>query len=164
MASGNPITSAAISDRDIDVDGLGGMAAHEGEADNESDEDVEMAFRMLPPGEEGILQSHEGGEAMLDKIMSDIHPQYVFFLILCTFSQIPCRYIDFRTRKSRVQEMVDSWRRQISHLTDAYLAWKSQGVPATGDEGACYWQLEAHSVFCKNPTLSHLTAHKLIHI
>jgi hypothetical protein len=74
MASGNP-----ISDQDIDMDGLGGMAAHEGEAVGESDDEVEMAFRRLPPGEEGMLQSHEGGEAMLDNIMSDIHPRYVFF-------------------------------------------------------------------------------------
>jgi hypothetical protein len=73
MASGN-----MISDQDIDIDGLGGMAAHEGEAIDESDDEVEMAFRKLPPGEEGILQSHEGGEAMLDNIMSDIHPRYVF--------------------------------------------------------------------------------------
>lgn len=73
MASSNP-----ISDQDIDMDGLGGMAAHEGEAVGESDDEVEMAFRRLPPGEEGILQSHEGGEAMLDHIMSDIHPRYFF--------------------------------------------------------------------------------------
>ena len=67
-----------ISDQDVDMDALGGMAAHEGEPIHESDDEVEMAFRKLPPGEEGILQSHEGGEAMLDNIMSDIHPRYVF--------------------------------------------------------------------------------------
>ena len=74
MASGN-----TISDQDIDMDRLGGMAAHEGEAVGESDDEVEMAFRRFPPGEEGMLQSHEGGEAMLDNIMSDIHPRYVYF-------------------------------------------------------------------------------------
>jgi hypothetical protein len=86
MASGN-----SLGDQDIDMDGLGGIAAHEGEAAEESDEEVEAAFGTLPPGEEGILQSHEGGEAMLDNIMSDIRPQYVFFLLLllCTSLKYP---------------------------------------------------------------------------
>ena len=102
----------------------------------------------------------EGRRCWTTSCLTFTHSMFLF--ILCTFSKISSRYIDSRTRKLHVQEMVNSWHQQIIHLTDAYLVWKSQGAPA--NEGACYWQLETHSIFCKCPALSHLTAHKLIRI
>jgi hypothetical protein len=50
------------------------MADAEEYAGNDSDweDEVEDGLRQLPPGEEGFLQSHAGGEAVLQAIMDGI--------------------------------------------------------------------------------------------
>ena len=42
--------------------------------DNDSDweDEVEDGLRRFPPGEEGFLQSHAGGEAVLQAVMEGI--------------------------------------------------------------------------------------------
>lgn len=42
--------------------------------DNDSDweDEVQDGLRQLPPGEEGFLQSHAGGEAVLQAVMDGI--------------------------------------------------------------------------------------------
>lgn len=41
------------------------------------DEDEDMSgFNQLPPGEEGILQSHEGGEEELSRTIFELPPSY----------------------------------------------------------------------------------------
>jgi hypothetical protein len=44
-------------------------------------EDVEISgMQQLPPGEEGFLQSHAGGEAMLQELMEGMSFSYVIKL------------------------------------------------------------------------------------
>ncbi|KIY44561.1 hypothetical protein FISHEDRAFT_51193, partial [Fistulina hepatica ATCC 64428] len=42
--------------------------------------------------------------------------------------------IDYRKRHHRVQLQVNSWRQQLPALTKAYLRWKADGPPKSGDE------------------------------
>ncbi|KIY46979.1 hypothetical protein FISHEDRAFT_46279 [Fistulina hepatica ATCC 64428] len=42
---------------------------------------------------------------------------------------------DPRTRQNRVQERVNSWRKQLSRLKRAYLHWKAHGPPEAAEEG-----------------------------
>jgi hypothetical protein len=60
---------------------------------NDSDwgDEVQDGLRQLPPREEGFLQSHAGGEAVLQAVMdgitlSYVHPFFPFFL--CSFYPI----------------------------------------------------------------------------
>jgi hypothetical protein len=50
------------------------MADAEEYAGNDSDweDEVQDGLRQLPPGEEGFLQSHAGGEAVLQAVMDGI--------------------------------------------------------------------------------------------
>jgi hypothetical protein len=59
-------------------------------ADNSDDdwEDEERAGLLtFPPGEEGFLQSHAGGEAVLHDILDDMTNRYVF---LPVSASTPC--------------------------------------------------------------------------
>ena len=60
---------------------LDNMAA-DGQYDGWEDADVEEAAvisNTLPPGEEGILHSHTGGESIFQQIMDDINIGYMIF-------------------------------------------------------------------------------------
>jgi hypothetical protein len=60
-------------DEDIDVTmadvGNGDMG---NDSDWEDEPEVQDGLRQLPPGEEGFLQSHAGGEAILQAVMDGI--------------------------------------------------------------------------------------------
>lgn len=46
--------------------------------DEWEDVDAENAgLHILPPGEEGMLHSHAGGESIFQQIIDDIDPRYV---------------------------------------------------------------------------------------
>ncbi|KAJ7080471.1 hypothetical protein C8R44DRAFT_653651 [Mycena epipterygia] len=80
---------------------------------NLDDFDLDNAdgFVSLPPGEEGVLHSHAGGEVIFSTIMDDV---------------LPGRS-DPRVRSNWVQLQINAWTHQIPHLTDAYLAFKAEG-------------------------------------
>lgn len=54
--------------------------------DDEMAVDGEDGFTTLPPGEEGMLQSHAGGEAIFHQIWDKAKPGYVFYFFF--FSEI----------------------------------------------------------------------------
>ncbi|KAJ6568722.1 hypothetical protein B0H19DRAFT_1065531 [Mycena capillaripes] len=78
--------------------------------DDDDYEDLEVAFGTFPPGEEGMLQSHAGGEAVFQEMFD-------------TF-----RRRDSRVRSERVQIAVDKWRSQMDRLVDAYLEYQASGA------------------------------------
>ncbi|KAJ7084150.1 hypothetical protein C8R44DRAFT_651709, partial [Mycena epipterygia] len=80
-------------------------------------EDLETVYGRFPPGEEGLLQSHAGGEA----IFQQIH-------FCCTIDS-DCRRSDSRVRTERTQISVNKWGAQMDLLVDAYLQFKAQGLP-----------------------------------
>ncbi|KAJ6579764.1 hypothetical protein B0H10DRAFT_2342373 [Mycena sp. CBHHK59/15] len=93
------------------------------------DETEETALRQFPPGEEAFLQSHAGQEAIYHQMLRGVKPG----------SPINRRG-DLRSRGDRVQKIIDSWRRQLPALIDAYLIWKEAGpADSTSDPGA--WPL-----------------------
>ncbi|KDR71992.1 hypothetical protein GALMADRAFT_74454 [Galerina marginata CBS 339.88] len=101
--------------------------------DSDWEDEVQDGLRQLPPGEEGFLQSHAGGEAVLQAVMDGI-----------TLS----KHIDSRTRKNRIQQRINAWQRQIPHLAEQYLKWKHEGAPVLGDsdtEVETVWSLETVS-------------------
>lgn len=60
----------------------GSTGSHFGEEAESDWEDEELAGLMtFPPGEEGFLQSHAGGEAVLQDVMDGITMSVVLFLI-----------------------------------------------------------------------------------
>ncbi|KAL7284497.1 hypothetical protein ACG7TL_001788 [Trametes sanguinea] len=62
----------------------------------------------IPPGDEGVLASHVGGEVDLCMdLLGDQRKRY-----------------DHRTRRDRTQSRNSQWAPQIPSLTDAYLAWR----------------------------------------
>ncbi|KAJ7753384.1 hypothetical protein DFH07DRAFT_960224 [Mycena maculata] len=88
------------------------------------DSDEEEALARLPPGEEGILHSHAGLDANFHDIFDGVRPGRG----------------DLRIRDDRVQKVVDSWRRQMPELVDAYLDLKAHGAQVS-DEEASAWPL-----------------------
>ncbi|TFK59155.1 hypothetical protein BDN72DRAFT_906109 [Pluteus cervinus] len=104
------------------------------------DQDNDAAFHTFPPGEEGFLQSHAGGEAIFQKILMDVD-----------LSKRP----DVRVRTDRLQKDIDSWRTQLPILVPAYLRWKYQGATTAEalnnsnnaqDEQVREWQLQTISI------------------
>lgn len=58
----------------MDVDNQEDTPVH----DEWEDIDVENAgLYTLPPGEEGILRSHAGGESVFQQIVEGVNPQYL---------------------------------------------------------------------------------------
>jgi hypothetical protein len=105
----------------MDVDHID-SELHDGWEDIEGD----AGLYVPPPGEEGMLHSHAGGEIAFQQIFDSIHSQYVFFLFLLHFYIIFYRKRgDPRSRADRVQQRVDAWRQQLPLLVDAYLSWNS---------------------------------------
>ncbi|KAJ7342568.1 hypothetical protein DFH08DRAFT_1012260 [Mycena albidolilacea] len=66
----------------------------------------------FPLGEEAVLQSHAGSEAIMHQIMEGMRPGRG----------------DPRTRSFHVQKEVDMWQSQLPLLVDAYLQFKDRGV------------------------------------
>ncbi|KAJ6546321.1 hypothetical protein B0H10DRAFT_1852436 [Mycena sp. CBHHK59/15] len=88
------------------------------------DSDEEDALRMFPPGEEAVLQSHAGKEAIFHQILDKVNLWHG----------------DPRTRSDRVQVLVNAWRLQMPALVDAYLEFKRVG-PRISDEDPAAWPL-----------------------
>lgn len=54
--------------------------------DEWEDEDLENAgLYTLPPGEEGIVHSHAGGESIFQQVVDGINPQYVISFLFYPF-------------------------------------------------------------------------------
>ncbi|TFK59430.1 hypothetical protein BDN72DRAFT_905854 [Pluteus cervinus] len=104
-----------------------------GDHDNTPFDDT--PFHTLPPGEEGFLQSHAGGEAIFQKILMDIDLS---------------KRSDLRDRSDRLQKDVNSWRTQLPILVPAYLRWKSQvttrAETPNEDQPVREWVLQTISV------------------
>ena len=118
--------------------------------DSDWEDEVQDGLRQLPSGEEGFLQSHAGGEAVLQAVMdgitlSYVHPFFPFFYTLI----LPYRKrVDSRTRKDRIQKRVKAWQLQIPALTEQYLKWKATGRPCNDPseiEKEASWEIETIS-------------------
>ncbi|KAJ7433566.1 hypothetical protein FB451DRAFT_1419631 [Mycena latifolia] len=84
--------------------------------DMDSDDEA-AALQTFPPGEEALLQSHAGQEAIYQEISAGVKPGRG----------------DLRTRSDRVQKTVNSWRHQLPALVDAYLALQAHGALDSND-------------------------------
>ncbi|KAI5821559.1 hypothetical protein K523DRAFT_359235 [Schizophyllum commune Tattone D] len=96
------------------------------------DETVEAGLATVPPGEEGELHSHAGGD------WEDIEENFQQLAHgLCG------RHGDPRTRRDRVERQNKMWALQLDAMTDAYLAWQASGAPedARGSTEKCSWTL-----------------------
>ncbi|KAJ7823341.1 hypothetical protein B0H14DRAFT_3146087 [Mycena olivaceomarginata] len=89
--------------------------------DDENWDDMADGFLPLPPGEEAILQSHAGGEAIFQEMIAGMKPGRG----------------DPRLRTARIQEVNNKWAAQMPQLVDAYLKFKYEG-PAILDETAAW--------------------------
>ena len=79
---------------------------------------------MPPPGEEGTIHSHAGGEFAFQQVFDSIHSQCVSFYFTFIFLKHFYRKRgDPRTRKDRIQQRINAWRQQLPLLVNAYLAW-----------------------------------------
>ncbi|KAF9486113.1 hypothetical protein BDN70DRAFT_235965 [Pholiota conissans] len=123
-------------DAGSDAGFVGPVEASSCDAEDDWEDEQFLGLTHLPPGEEGFLQSHAGGEAVLHEIMDGI-----------SFSK---RY-DSRTRRDRIQRLVDAWRQQIPRLAIQYLEWKHCGdplLPSTSSEEL--WEVEVISFTDRN--------------
>ncbi|KAG7094740.1 hypothetical protein E1B28_005557 [Marasmius oreades] len=73
---------------------------------------------IFPPGEEALLQSHEGRE--YEEILSSL---------LAKSNRRP----DDRDRSDHIQKQVDSWTSQMPELVSAYLAYLGNSPPVNKD-------------------------------
>ncbi|KAJ7215075.1 hypothetical protein GGX14DRAFT_610221 [Mycena pura] len=90
------------------------------------DIDGDEGFRTLPPGEEGFLQSHAGGEAVFLKV----------------WEGAKAGRGDSRRRRYCVQKQVDSWARRMPVLVNAYLQMKLNGPRRTDKDAPGVWFIE----------------------
>ncbi|KAI0366036.1 hypothetical protein BV20DRAFT_1056040 [Pilatotrama ljubarskyi] len=93
-------------------------AAAQMDVDMEGWEDDPLLF-PIPPGDEGVLASHAGGEEELCRGL---------------FKSRRKRH-DGRTRRDRTTSRNAQWASQIPQLINGYLAWKHQGSP---DDAECH--------------------------
>jgi hypothetical protein len=56
---------------------------HDGWEDIEGED---AGLYVPPPGEEGVIHSHAGGEVVFQQIFESIHSRYVFFYFFFYFS------------------------------------------------------------------------------
>jgi hypothetical protein len=112
--------------------------------DDEMEVDGENGFKTFPPGEEGLLQSNAGGEAVFLKVWEQAKPGFVGFKLpaFWTNSQNMFRRGDTRRRRYRIQRQVDSWTRQLPTLVDAYLLAKQNGSLLTGENDPGVWSIQ----------------------
>ncbi|KAJ7438546.1 hypothetical protein B0H11DRAFT_1935169 [Mycena galericulata] len=93
-----------------------------------ADSGEDDALMQLPPGEEGMLQSHAGQDATFDDVMAGVRPGFRG---------------DLRIRDDRVQKIVDAWTRQMPALIDAYLDLKAHGPLETPANMSGAWSVSA---------------------
>ena len=114
-----------LANNDMDVDLTDNGQLH----DEWEDIGEEADLYVPPPGEEGVNQSHAGGEDIFQQIFDSIHSQYAFFhftfVFLIFLHNIYRKRGDTRTRADRVQQHVNAWRQQLPLLVEAYLQWNS---------------------------------------
>ncbi|KAI0354456.1 hypothetical protein OH77DRAFT_1456513 [Trametes cingulata] len=91
-------------------------AAAQMDVDMEGWEDDPLLF-PIPPGDEGVLASHAGGEEELCRELFESRR----------------RRHDGRTRRDRTASRNAQWASQIPQLVDGYLAWKHEGAPDNAD-------------------------------
>ncbi|KAJ7847108.1 hypothetical protein B0H14DRAFT_3867546 [Mycena olivaceomarginata] len=120
--------------------------------DDENWDDMADGFLPLPPGEEAILQSHAGGEAIFQEMIAGMKPGRG----------------DPRLCTARIQEVNNKWAAQMPQLVDAYLKFKYEG-PAILDETAA-WPLAVLSFsehgfkyFSHPPDIQRANAALLLH-
>ncbi|KAH9483797.1 hypothetical protein JR316_0003274 [Psilocybe cubensis] len=77
--------------------------------DSDWEDEMEEGLRRPPPGEKGLLQSHAGGEAVMEDMMAALTPNK--------------RY-DLRTRRKRIQQRINAWQKQVPLLAARFLEWK----------------------------------------
>ncbi|KAL1724894.1 hypothetical protein EV714DRAFT_222337 [Schizophyllum commune] len=87
------------------------------------DETAEAGLATVPPGEEGELHSHAGGD------WEDIEEN---------FQQLAHGLSrgDPRTRRDRLERQNNMWALQLDTMTDAYLDWQEKGAPEGGHGSA----------------------------
>jgi hypothetical protein len=73
-----------LANNDMDVDRTDNEQLHDGWEDIGEEE---AGLYMPPPGEEGVIHSHAGGEAIFQQIFDSIHSRYVFFHVFLNFLQ-----------------------------------------------------------------------------
>ena len=132
----------------MDVDHTNGEL-HDGWEDIEGD----AGLYVLPPGVEGMLHSHAGGEIAFQQIFDSIQSQYVFPSLLLFYIFIYYRKRgDPCTQMDRVQQHVDAWRQQLPLLVDAYLSWncsKSEPcIPTPSSELS--WKIRVLDFYCEH--------------
>lgn len=114
-----------LVNNDMDVDRADNERLHDGWEDM----DEEAGLYVPPPGEEGVIHSHGGGEDIFQQIFDSIHSQYVVFhfsfVFLIFLQNLYRKRGDPRTRMDRVQQRVNAWRQQLPLLVEAYLLWNS---------------------------------------
>ncbi|KAJ7717201.1 hypothetical protein B0H16DRAFT_1740706 [Mycena metata] len=91
----------------------------------DDDNDDAAALQTFPPGEEGMLLSHAGQDATFQQVLAGVRPGRG----------------DLRVRSDRVQKVVDSWKRQMPALVDAYFALKTNGA-MNSDSAPSPWRIE----------------------
>ncbi|KAJ7239447.1 hypothetical protein C8J57DRAFT_1528105 [Mycena rebaudengoi] len=109
-------------------DGLLQYSANDSDTDNDNasiDTDEAEAFQRLPAGDEGMLHSPAGKEAIFEKIWRKCKPGRG----------------DPRRRAMRVQKMVDAWRAQMPALVDAYLLMRKDG-PLNSENTPGAWEIQ----------------------
>ncbi|KAJ6456851.1 hypothetical protein C8R45DRAFT_1110650 [Mycena sanguinolenta] len=108
------------------------------EDDGWEDVPIGTGIHTFPPGEEAVLQSHAGGEAIMHQLMEGMRPGRG----------------DPWTRAYRIQKQVDAWQSQLPLLTDAYLQYKDIGAVETEGDGR--WPL---NIVGFNESGTHLFSH-----
>ncbi|KAJ8082799.1 hypothetical protein PM082_008655 [Marasmius tenuissimus] len=81
----------------------------------DEDDDDTLFGAQPPPGEEGILFSHQGGEN---------HEQLLLNSLLSKKTRK-----DDRDRSDRVERQVQAWKAQLPALVEAYMAFRAHGAP-----------------------------------
>ncbi|CAK5261820.1 unnamed protein product [Mycena citricolor] len=87
-------------------------------ADWEDWEDSGVLYQTLPPGEEGSLHSHAGGERLWHGMMDNMRSGRG----------------DSRIRSDRILRQNESWNAQMPQLADAYLHFKANDTGNTDSE------------------------------
>ncbi|RPD52686.1 hypothetical protein L226DRAFT_576759 [Lentinus tigrinus ALCF2SS1-7] len=87
----------------------------------DSDHDDDDFNMGLPPGDEGMFLSHEGGE---DELCKELFES----------SLLPHKRHDARTRHDRTERRTEDWELQMEELVTAYLTWQVNLSPEDGEE------------------------------
>ncbi|KAK7049557.1 hypothetical protein VNI00_005588 [Paramarasmius palmivorus] len=92
--------------------------SHNITGDTTDSQAIDMSNLPPPPGQEGLINSHAGGE-------------YDMYTLTSTLTS-KTRRSDDRTRADRIQKQVESWASQLPMIIKSYLAHKARGTPTNG--------------------------------